>query len=304
MVNNTIDLRSTLDKLARTTWVDIEGGRWLGVGMGEVSITDHNMLALRREYPSLVIHKHSSHEEVRTGADWEWWLRISDKWICLVFQAKMLNINGRYSGITKGRADGKPQVELLLRHCLMRSERLNGAVWPLYCFYNSWQGGWPQGVPRFDGAYRYAPSREEIQLYGCAAASAWMVRHVLIDASYSNRRTVRDSYLPISRPWSMIFPDPAESTACSPRQIMNTLSSWIPGQGQLSPAPPLDDTADTESGRTRRRSRLDVYRDPMPINQPPEYILDLLQEGRVQPRRLKPLARRIVILPEIGVNQG
>jgi hypothetical protein len=115
MVNNIAALKSTLDTLAQTTWTDIAEGRRLGVGMGEVGITDHNMLALRRAHPSLLVHKHSAHEEVRTGADWEWWLRISGKWICLVFQAKVLNINGRYPGITKGQTDGKPQVDLLLR---------------------------------------------------------------------------------------------------------------------------------------------------------------------------------------------
>jgi hypothetical protein len=297
MVNNIAGLRSTLNKLARTTWIDIAEGRRLGVGMGEVGITDHNMLALRREYPSLLVHKHSGHEEVRTGADWEWWLRVSDEWICLVFQAKILNVDGRYPGVTKGQTDGKPQIDLLLRNCLARSERLHGAVWPLYCFYNSWRGGWPEGVQRYDGADRYAPSHEELQLYGCAVANAWGVRQILVDGGYSNRRTLRNSYLPISRPWSMIFPEPAESEAYSPLQIMTTLSSWVPGRRQLPPSPPLDDASDTELGNKRRRNRLDVYRYPAPINRPPEYVLDLLQEGRVQSRRLRPLARRVVILP-------
>ena len=107
MVCNIAGLKTTLNTLARTTWTDITEGRRLGVGMGEVGITDHNMLALRREYPSLLIHKYSGHEEVRTGADWEWWLRISGGWICLVFQAKMLDVDGRYSGVTKGQAGGK-----------------------------------------------------------------------------------------------------------------------------------------------------------------------------------------------------
>src|SRR5438552_1899160 len=104
--------------------------------MGEVGITDHNMLVLRREHPSLIVHKHPSQEEVQTGADWEWWLNTASGWICLVFQAKLLDVNGRYSGITKGRAEGKPQVDILLRSCLQRSELLDGTVWPLYCFYN------------------------------------------------------------------------------------------------------------------------------------------------------------------------
>ncbi len=267
--------------------------------MGEVGITDRNMLALRREYPLLVIHKHSAYEEVRTGADWEWWLHTSDGWICLVFQAKLLSAYGRYPGITKGQVDGKPQVDLLLRNCLLRSERLAGAVWPLYCFYNSWKGGWPIGVPRYDGANPYVPPLEELELYRCAATTAWNVKRILIDRGYSNRRTLRDSYLPASRPWSMIFPDSEESRLNSPRQIMSTLSSWMPDRKLLTRVPPLDDVGDPESD-VMPRGRLTIYGDPSPIYRPPEYVLDLLEDGRFRPRRLRPLARRVVILPELA----
>lgn len=298
MANNIVGLRATLDKLAGTTWTDIADGRRLGVGMGEVGITDRNMLALRREHPSLVVHKHSAREEVRTGADWEWWLHTSDGWLCLVFQAKLLNADGRYQGVTKDDEDGRAQVDVLLQSCLLRSERLHGAVWPLYCFYNSWRGRWPIGVQRYDGTNPYAPPQAELQLYGCAAANAWSVKRILVDRSYSSRRTLRDSYLPISRPWSLIFPDPSESSAYSPRQIVSTLASWMPFRRQLPRPDKLDGADDSEFGTLQRRSRLAVYSDPGLINQPPEYVLDLL-EGRFQSRRLRPLARRVVILPEL-----
>jgi hypothetical protein len=299
MVRDIVGLRPTLDNLARTTWTDIADGRRFGVGMGEVSITDRNMLALRREHPSLLVHKHSVYEEAQTGADWEWWLGTADGWICLVFQAKVLDANSRYPGITKGQAAGKPQVDVLLRSCLRRSERLNGAVWPLYCLYNSWHGGWPETVQRFDGADPRVMSIEELQLYGCAAVNAWNVRRVLLDRNYFNRRTLRDSYLPVSRPWSMIFPNSAESEAHSPGQTMLMLASWMPGQVQLPPAPPLHDMDVSESGKAQRRDRLAIYHDPALVNRPPDYVLDLL-EGKVRPRRLRPLARRVVILPELA----
>lgn len=287
-----------MDSLARTTWTDIADGRQLGVGMGEVGITDRNMLALRREHPSLLIHKHSVHEEVRTGADWEWWLATSGGWICLVFQAKVLDAHSRYPGITKGWTEGKPQVDVLLRSCLQRSERLNGTVWPLYCFYNSWQGAWPRDVPRFDRADPRTMSTEELRLYGCAAADAWSVRRVLHDSNYSNRRTLRDSYLPVSRPWSMIFSDPAETTVNEPEPtMMTTLAAAVSSRAQLPPGLQLYDAGEADSGEERRRDRQAVYRDPTLINRPPDYVFDLL-EGTVQHRRLKPLARRVVILPE------
>jgi hypothetical protein len=296
MAGDIVTLRSTLETLARTTWSDIAAGRQLGVEMGEVGITDHNMLALRREHPSLLVHKHAINEEVRTGADWEWWLGSNDGWLCIVFQAKLLNVNGRYAGITKGQREGKPQVDLLLRSCLRRSERLNGAVWPMYCFYNSWQGTWPESVSTFDGADPRLMSDEELQLYGCTVADAWSVRQVLFSSSYSMRRTLRNSYLPMSRPWSMIFPSSAESAT----ETMKTLSSWILGQAQLRPALPQGKRREAELERARPLGdRMAIYRDPTLVNQPPEYVRDLMQ-GRVQSRRLKPLARRVVILPEYG----
>jgi hypothetical protein len=295
MVSDMVNLASTLENLARTTWTDIADGRRLGIGMGEVGITDRNMLALRREHPSLLVRKHTVYEEVQTGADWEWWIGTSEGWMCFVFQAKMLNINGRYPGITKGQAEGKAQVDLLLRSCLRRSKRLGGSVWPLYCFYNNWEGTWPEGVRRFDRIDPCNMSNMELQLYGCAASSAWNVRQVLVDLRYSNRRTLRDSYLPASQPWSTIFSDSAESTAYSPGQTMMLLSSLIPGHSRLLPVPPSTDKGEAVLSQYRRDS-LAVYRDPELIDRPPDYVLDVL-EGTVKARRLKPLARRVVILP-------
>jgi hypothetical protein len=201
-------LRLTLEDLARSTWTDIADGRRLSVGMGETGVTDRNMLALRRRHPSLIVHKHSAQEEVRSGADWEWWLGGDGRWTCLVFQAKLLSAAQRYVGVTKGIRDGKPQVDSLLQSCLDRSERLQGAVWPLYCFYNSWPGTWPKHVTALACTNPGAASQYDLPLYGCAVADAWHVRHVLFDRDYANRRTLRDSYLPISRPWSAIFGNP------------------------------------------------------------------------------------------------
>jgi hypothetical protein len=306
MVNHVRSLRSTLDDLSCATWTDIEAGRQLDVGMGEVGITDRNMLTLRREHPSILVHKHSVHEEVRTGADWEWWIQTLDGWICLVFQAKILDANGRYPGITKGQAEGKAQVDVLVRSRLRRSEMLDGAVCPLYCFYNSWQDGWPEDIERFDGADPHIMSVEELQLFGCAAANAWSVRRVLFDQAYSNRRTLRNSYLPISRPWSAIFPDSADPMKFSPEEMMTLLYSWMLGSRtqmpSIPPRPPEAPSSDRHgegSDEMQRRDRLAIYRNPNPINRPPDYVLDLLENRRTRPRRLKPLARRVVILPEL-----
>lgn len=268
--------------------------------MGEVSITDRNMLALRRDHPSLIVHKQTAYEEIRTGADWEWWIGTAEGWLCLVFQAKALDSNGRYSGITKGLTQGKPQVDILIRSCLLMSERLNSAVWPLYCFYNSWQGGWPGGVKMFGGVAPENVPDGELRRFGCAITGAWSVRRILVDPRYSRSRTLRNSCLTECRPWSTIFPNARDLTEYGlASSMLMALSSWIPGRSQFKRVMPPQDAELSTRGRLARRNRMSIYSDPAPIAQPPEYVLDLL-EGRVESRRLKPLARRVAILPYTG----
>lgn len=301
MADSILGIRSTLDSIAKETWTKIADSRDLGVPIGEIGITDSNMLALRREHRSLIVHKHSVHEEVHTGADWEWWINTTKGWLCLVFQAKILDASGRYGGITKCDKTGRPQVEILLESCLRRSELVGGAVWPFYCLYNSWSGGWPIGVPAADGLYAHAIPPDELQLFGCAAADAWSVKRILRDDRFSNRRTLRDSYLPFSRPWSVIFPDPATEPNYDPAQTIKMLSSWTFGRGrQLSTelsAPPDSSGEDGQkSEEISRRDRTMAYRDPALIQQPPRYVRDLI-DGVSRRRRVKPLGQRVVVLP-------
>src|SRR4051794_6842239 len=162
-------LHSTLEATARRTWHDLGDSHLLGMTMGETGITDRNLLDLLRRHPRLILRKHAAREEVITGADFEWWLGSPAGWTCLLFQAKRLHKDGRYHGLTQRLPSGQLQVDRLIQACWGRSLRLGGAVWPIYCFYNYWQGGWPikiSAVPseeRVDG--KVAASR--LPSYGC-----------------------------------------------------------------------------------------------------------------------------------------
>lgn len=224
---------------------------------------------------------------------------------------------------------------------MRRSERIGGTVWPLYCFYNSWAGEWPAGIPRFDGADPRAMSDLDLQLFGCGAADAWTVARIMSRPYYSRRYTLRDTYLPVTRPWSAIFPDLAEAESFKPVQTLRALASWrhnlflLPtgpstrppmresqqdqdrpaseappdrpeepmGSGSYTdpdmepPLPPEDYTTETESGAIARRDRQVIYRDPSLIHRPPDYVLDLLEGTPARRRRLKPMARRLAVLP-------
>ena len=197
-------LRPTLENLARTTWMKIADGRRLGVPMGETGITDHNMLDLRLEHPSLLIHKHAPHEEIRTGADWEWWLATGDDGS--VWSSRRRCWTSR-AGI-RASPKGWPRAS-------RRSKRCCGLAWPDQRSLPVPSGRCTASITA--GPARSAGGRQQIrrkpdprtmsdrdlQLFGCAAADAWMVGSILADKNYNNRHTLRDTYLPVSRPWSL-----------------------------------------------------------------------------------------------------
>jgi hypothetical protein len=312
-------LKGVLESLARKTWVDIESGDQLGVSMSETTITDNNMLALRREFPELLIRKHATNEEVRTGADWEWWLRTRDGWTSLVFQAKRLGRDGKYHGLTKRQPNGMHQVDVLIKTCWERSDRLGGAVWPLYCFYNSWVGGWPAGVSNLlqNEHHMTVVSSEDLPLFGCAVSDALTVRRIVTARSYARRRTSRDTHLPNSRPWSLLFGGGGDNRAIDLSMTLRQLSSWmsvplahphrsdvfaIAGRERSLVA--IESDAESEMKAVERsqerpvrvyRDRAMVWKDPALIPDPPQYVLDMLN-GTPQPRRLKPLAGRVVVM--------
>ena len=284
-------LAKTLEELARATWFKVGSGRQLGIPVGETGITDHNLLALRQNHPGLVICKHAIYEEARTGADWEWWIGSEGTWTSLVFQAKLLGGSLRYEGLTKRQeSDGLFQADVLIRTCAGRSHKLRGAVWPLYCFYNSWEDGWPATVApsRFLGQGRIG----ELPIYGCAVVSARTVREILHDRNFSRRRTTRDTYLAHSIPWSLLLAGPDMD---EPSESVD-LRSIVTGLYRLWwDDSPLQIGAGADLPESRRHDRSDVaWLESSIIPAAPQYVLDIL-EGSPRSRRLKPLARRVTV---------
>lgn len=296
---NLVSLKQTLDRVARFTWTDIRDGQQLGISQGETSITDRSLLAIKREHPTLLMRKHPVHEEVRSGADWEWWVGEEGYWTCLLFQAKRLSDDGRYHGLTKREPTGVYQVDTLIRASWERSRRLGGTVWPMYCFYNSWRGSWPRGVPTL--LYPEDPKRwvddAHLPLYGCAVVEGQHVRRIVTSDRYNQRKTVRDTYLPYSRPWSLLFEQPQRNPFFDLSELLSRLSEWADEVSSIEP------TAETHHRGTKERQlssqrREVVWRRPLPISRVPDYVIDLLEGRPTRSRRLKPLARRVVILTD------
>jgi hypothetical protein len=313
-------LSLTLAAIARSTWTDLRDGRMFGVSQSETSITDRSLLALRREHSELLVHKHHPFEEVRTGADWEWWLSAGGAWTCLLFQAKRLSDDGRYHGLTSKLPNGTLQVDALIKTCWERSMKLGGTVWPFYCFYNFWPGPWPHGLPSLlyptDRTRRVTD--DDLPLYGCAVVQAQHVRQIVTHHQFNRRKTIRDTYLPLSRPWSQLFDirNLHQSGSSGLDHIMNELARWtteveateasrlgFPVSPERTTISNLGPSQAPDEARPRlptrsRRSRSTTWLKPQPITRLPEYVVDLLEQRSARPRQLKPLARRVVVLPD------
>ena len=124
-----------LESLARATWERIRFGEQLGCPQGEETITDVNLLDLKRAGPHAVhVFKVNKAEEARYGIDWEWWVGTDHDayfggWWRYAVQAKKLDRSGRYSAL-RHKVGGRYQFDLLAQYALK-----NRCI-PLYCFYN------------------------------------------------------------------------------------------------------------------------------------------------------------------------
>jgi hypothetical protein len=305
-------ISKTLESIARTTWTDLRDGETLGISQGETTLTDRALLTLVREHPSLTVRKHPSNEEVRTGADWEWWIEVEGLWTCLLLQAKKLD-GGRYRGLCKKQPSGTYQVDAIIKSCWSRSVKLGGTVWPLYCFYNYWGGPWPPGIPNVLHPDRpeAVVDSDEMPLYGCAVVHAQHVRRHISDKVSAGRRTARDTYLQHCRPLSLIFDIESAKTPGKAATITELLSRLSELSLQHSIRLPSDQsrtsgqnaiTASIRGSRPASRVGRGVapWTMPEPVARPPEYVLDMIDGSRPRPRRLKPLAARVAILSSNG----
>jgi hypothetical protein len=183
-------LGRVMDDLAELTWFKLVEARRLEMRMGEVSITDHNLLALQQFASAAgsdvrLVH---AHDEATSGADFEIWLvdRAGVPVWAYSIQAKVGGWVGKtYKYRALGhKVSGAAQHDLLIQHAAKHKTR------PFHLLYNGWETGDP-GAP--------ASSHPGHQKLGCAAISTFEVARI--------RRGKRPSlkavdYLPMSFPWS------------------------------------------------------------------------------------------------------
>ncbi len=102
------------------------------VSYGEETITESNLLELRRRHPSIIdLKTFSKHKEAKNGADWEWHVIGRARTLRMRVQAKRLQKDDKLIVKREAGSSGKQQIDLLIDNA-KRDGRL-----PVYCLYSS-----------------------------------------------------------------------------------------------------------------------------------------------------------------------
>jgi len=177
----------TFLRTAISTWDKISEGRTVGYQLKEETITDLNILELKKRLGTRVLTiPFNKFDEGKNGADWEWWFRdIHGFWIGVRVQAKIIDIKTDGFEHLHYKKLKKYQSEKIITEALTSTPpRI-----PLYSLYTQWDdrtvlANWTCSFPRY------------VDLYGCSIMSAFDV--------YKRRLTdTKDlkSLLVDMRPW-------------------------------------------------------------------------------------------------------
>ena len=100
------------------------------VSYGEETITENNLLEIRRRHPDRVhIETFSKAKEAKSGADWEWHILGQKLTLKMRVQAKRVQRDGKLKIKHKVKSSGMQQRDLLLARA--EADRVK----PLYCIY-------------------------------------------------------------------------------------------------------------------------------------------------------------------------
>ena len=117
------------------------------VSYGEETITENNLLEIRRRHPDRVhVETFSRAEEAQRGADWEWHIVGRKLTLKMRVQAKRVQCNNKLKIKHKVRSSGRQQRVLLLEGAVADNMK------PLYCIYctEPQRSLWTQSHPMDD----------------------------------------------------------------------------------------------------------------------------------------------------------
>lgn len=247
-----------MNTVAAESWGLMATGISHGIGPGEETLTDINLIRLRQLIPSLRVTKFSKSVEAGNGADWEWWIGSSydERWIKLRVQAKRSSHSGvRYDQLGHAVKLRDDDDEIVKDECgksvsikqydtLIAQSLIDGAV-PLHVFFN----GWPEDRFLFDDRYHdaiavhrraardgFLPSSAwNSSNWGCTVSSTETVKSIFEDPTVSDfpdsmldSKQVNDNryvprYLTHSTPWAYLFRSRSRSDTPTIREIAQNL---------------------------------------------------------------------------------
>ncbi|MBD2003269.1 MULTISPECIES: DUF6615 family protein [Cyanophyceae] len=189
--NFKFDICNTFANRAIETWNLMSAGEIAGISISETTLTELNLLEIKRRHPTRVyIKKFSQQDEGKiTGADWEWWIGSNSQWLGIRVQAKRLKDDNAlsYSSFAHSNKHGE-QVNMLLDNA-----RKHG-LYPMYCFYNS---GY---IKNFPSRWNCRTFSQQGNLLGCSIADAYTVKKILSQ----DKKDFSVNLSLISYPWHCI----------------------------------------------------------------------------------------------------
>lgn len=252
---------AAMNTVAARSWNLMTTGISQGIGPGEETLTDLNLILLKQMIPSMLVTKFTKPVEATNGADWEWWIGSSaeELWFRLRIQAKRSGHDGskpngvRYEHVDHPSAGSTRQYDTLI----LKSLKL-GAI-PFHVFFN----GWPAERYAIEGPYRHDQWACLIRAYasgflpnarlwnalnwGCTMAPSEVVKRICEDPSTADfvhkapndRKASLDSlyvprYLSHSTPWAYLFHSDIPGQGPTVREIAQNVHRMRGLTGDLS----------------------------------------------------------------------
>ena len=254
--------------LAHYTSCDLRHAWASGLLFGEETITERNLLELKRRHPkSVVLQSFTKSQEAANGADWEWWFvdRPSLTGFPIRVQAKRLSKRsttfGRLLTYRAPKAP-KPQIDMLI-------DQANSAgMVPIHCFYINERVSKKLG-DEFRSRFPYLDPRFE---FGCWVGLSTKIRS-------AQKKRLKDLHGLIF-PWHFLVCAAASDSPINsslPMQVRNTLER----------PPNVSEQEQAVNLELPEVSRL------------PDYVLELLDRGRIaRPQLLERNIRGIALFME------
>lgn len=126
------DIAATFAELGDATSRNLaySQGEGVGVSYGEETITETNLLEIRRRHPTLVrLRTFSKHAEAQNGADWEWHIVGRKRTLSMRVQAKRVQRDEVLKIKHEVKSSGKQQRQLL------RDGAASAGMKAVYCIY-------------------------------------------------------------------------------------------------------------------------------------------------------------------------